>query len=401
VLLAQEMSALTEPGATPHAPAGDLRVWTDPAEIVRLVSRWQVLCRDGLASPYQSPEWVTAYAGIVAPSHGEAVRVVTLGAPDGSLDLVLPLALTRRAGLQVAAILGGCHANFHMPAMSHRLARRLNRAGAAALLHQAANAIGGIDLFELSLQPRAWDAHANPFATLAPHPSASNAYGLALTADPQETLRRVLSGETRKKLRRKREKLAAALGPIRLIDSVDGESRDAILAAFQIQKDTRLRAQGIANPFSCTAVSRFLDEGSRGLDAPLVFYGLKSGERIVATLGGARDARRLSGMVNSFDTDPDIARHSPGDLLLMEVIARECELGRETLDLGVGEARYKTMFCDEVQELVDCFVPVTWAGRALAVGGRMAGDLKRYVKQHPVLFSAARHVRSARHSLNL
>lgn len=401
MLLAQEMSALTGIDAPDAVRAGDLRVWTTQADIARLAPRWRDLCGTGLASPYQSPDWVAAFARNVSPALDERLCVVTLAAPDGGLDLVLPLALTRRAGLCVASVIGGRHANFHMPAMSRALARRLDGPGARALLHRAAAAIGGIDLFELSFQPREWDGIANPFALLAPHPSASNAYGLALTPDPQDTLRRVLSGETRKKLRRKREKLAAALGPVRLIDAADEAHRAAILSAFHAQKDRRFRDMRLANPFTCAAVSRFMAEATAGPDAPMAFHALAAGDRIVATFGGACDRHRLSGMVNSFDTEPAIARNSPGDVLLADVIARQCERGRSFLDLGVGEARYKTMFCDEVQELVDCLVPVTWAGRALAVGGRVAGDIKRYVKQHPMLFSAARQVRSARHSLNL
>jgi CelD/BcsL family acetyltransferase involved in cellulose biosynthesis len=401
VLLTHEMSAIADLDPLGSGKAVDMRVWTGAHEIARLAPRWQELCRSGLASPYQSPAWVEAYAGTIAPAHGETIRIVTLAAPDGTLELVLPLAVTRRTGLQVASIVGGRHANFHMPAMSRALARRIDGAGAADLLRRVALAMGGIDLFELSLQPKHWGGTINPFALLTPHPSASNAYGLALQASGEQTLRRVLSGETRKKLRRKREKLAADFGPVTLVDASDTQQRKAILSAFLAQKDQRFRDMGIANPFSCSGVAAFMDAAARGTGGPVAFYALKAGERIVATFGGACDSRRLSGMVNSFDATPAVARHSPGDLLLVDVIARQCELGRENLDLGVGEARYKTMFCDEVEELVDCFVPVTWSGRALAIGGRVAGDLKRYVKQNPFLFQAARQVRSARHSLSL
>jgi CelD/BcsL family acetyltransferase involved in cellulose biosynthesis len=112
-------------------------------------------------------------------------------------------------------------------------------------------------------------------------------------------------------------------------------------------------------------------------------HALSLGERIIATFGGTGDRWRLCGMFNSFDTGEDVMRFSPGELLLADVIRHQCEVGRQVFDLGVGEARYKTSLCDEVEELIDVFLPLTLRGRAFAMASEHAVATKRFVKQTP------------------
>ena len=99
-------------------------------------------------------------------------------------------------------------------------------------------------------------------------------------------------------------------------------------------------------------------------------------------------------MFNSFDSDVEIAKSSPGDLLLMKVIAAQCAAGVRRFDLGIGEARYKATFCDEAIPLFDSFVPASLKGwvylKLLAVSLRA----KRTVKQNGRLFALAKRLRT-------
>src|SRR5919107_4460097 len=88
-------------------------------------------------------------------------------------------------------------------------------------------------------------------------------------------------------------------------------------------------------------------------------------------------------MFNSFDGSADVVRSSPGELLLAQLIRHQCERGRQAFDLGIGEARYKTTLCDETEELVDVFVPVTARGHLYAVTARRLVAWKRFVKRTP------------------
>jgi CelD/BcsL family acetyltransferase involved in cellulose biosynthesis len=106
-------------------------------------------------------------------------------------------------------------------------------------------------------------------------------------------------------------------------------------------------------------------------------------------------------MFNSYDQAPDIARFSPADILLTRLIRAQCRLGRSMLDLGIGEARYKRVFCKDVEEFVDIFLPVTAKGRLYGSTLRQVVAAKRHVKQTPWLWSLAQTLRAARARLGL
>src|SRR5207253_11074597 len=89
------------------------------------------------------------------------------------------------------------------------------------------------------------------------------------------------------------------------------------------------------------------------------------------------------GVVSSFDTDAEIARWGPGELLTIAVIRACCGAGRGVFDLGVGEARYKSSVCEEAEELVDVTLPVTARGRLYAAGRDGLQRAKRFVKRTP------------------
>jgi CelD/BcsL family acetyltransferase involved in cellulose biosynthesis len=52
-------------------------------------------------------------------------------------------------------------------------------------------------------------------------------------------------------------------------------------------------------------------------------------------------------MATSFDMASEIAKTSPGEILLVDLIKLKCHAGITVFDLGVGEARYKTTICDD------------------------------------------------------
>ena len=98
-------------------------------------------------------------------------------------------------------------------------------------------------------------------------------------------------------------------------------------------------------------------------------------------------------MVNSFDSDPAIAKSSPGDLLLMKLVGAQCAKGRASFDLGIGEARYKATYCDAAVPLFDIVLPLNAKGRILAVKQALVSRAKSTLKKHPRAFAALRRVR--------
>jgi CelD/BcsL family acetyltransferase involved in cellulose biosynthesis len=101
-------------------------------------------------------------------------------------------------------------------------------------------------------------------------------------------------------------------------------------------------------------------------------------------------------MFNSFDADAEIAKASPGDLLLQRIIVKACGDGLRRFDLGIGEARYKTALCDEPIALFDAIVPVSVIGAIVARLVSLRQTAKRAIKANPRLYGLARWARTLR-----
>ncbi len=91
---------------------------------------------------------------------------------------------------------------------------------------------------------------------------------------------------------------------------------------------------------------------------------------------------RFHAMINSFDPDPEIARTSSGNLLLMSTMQMMCDRGCKVFYLGIGEARYKSTWCDRAEPLFDTLYGVTLKGHAYVLGKSAALRLKRAIKQN-------------------
>jgi CelD/BcsL family acetyltransferase involved in cellulose biosynthesis len=106
-------------------------------------------------------------------------------------------------------------------------------------------------------------------------------------------------------------------------------------------------------------------------------HALICGGRAVATFGALPGRDRLCGLILAHDPDPEIASCGPGRLLLQEVIRSGIERRFKTLDLGVGEARYKREHCEKAEPLFDLFLATTTLGRPAATALSLGAGSKR------------------------
>lgn len=348
-------------------------------------------------SCYQGKDWTFAWFDTIGRARGLTPAIAVARDEANCVVALLPLGVKQRGPWRLCEFLGGKDANFAF-GLFHPDAH-FDAAETMRLLREAGRLARG-DLFALTNQPYDWEGAGNPLAALPHQASPSNGYKAQLNGNGVAYLHRRLSKETRKKLRRKEEKLGE-IGPVRHVIAGDAATGRAILHAFEAQKSGRMKRKGVDNPFESPAAQAFLDRIAiapleRGEAAPVELHALFCGARIVATFAGATAGRRFSGMFNSFDPETDIARCSPGDLLLSKIIAAKGAENYATLDLGVGEARYKAMFCDATETLFDAYVALTPAGRALKVVQSGLRRVKRCIKQSPLLWRALETLRRLR-----
>ncbi|GJE01025.1 GNAT family N-acetyltransferase [Methylobacterium isbiliense] len=352
--------------------------------------------RDAVMSPYQRFDWASAYMATLGRAEGASPLIAVLRDAAGRPRLLLPLAVSRRGLVRVARGIGGRHANLHLPLFASREAAL----AAPAAVTQALRALGrahGVDAFAFANQPLRFDDCPNPLAA-GGRPAPSDAYGAHLGTDAEATIRRLFSGDARRKLRQKEKWLTAAHGPVEHRVASGGPEAEAILAAYLVQKAARFAQLGLPDPFANPAARAFLAEAGRPDAGVLECHALvaRDSGRIFATFIGVADARRFSGMLTSFDAEPPVARCSPGDLLLHALVRHQVGQGRSAFDLGVGEARYKTNVCDDTIALTDRILPVTARGHLYAFGAGWASGAKRRIKRNPHLLRLAGRLRAAR-----
>ncbi len=360
--------------ASPGRSFASVSVHADPEAALPV---WRELAAVSAMTPYQAPAWVLPWVETVGDSLGTVPFIVVARDETGRPVALLPLGVQRQGALRVASFLGAKDSNFNMGLF--RPGIDWSPDSLRALLRGAASASGKpIDLFAFRNQPRVWQGHVNPMLALAGQPSPSFAYKADLMPDAEAFLKAHLSRDTRKKLRQKMNRLRA-LGPVSVVEAQSPQDRKDILDAFVAQRSERNRAAGIAAD-ELPALRRFLDL-TVGENGPVTFLGLRCGTRIVATLGGLRHNGRFSGMLTSFTADADVARTSPGELLLAEAMTQHGTAGFATFDLGIGEARYKETYCPQTEELFDSLVALTPRGHIIARGERLRLNLKRAIKQ--------------------
>jgi CelD/BcsL family acetyltransferase involved in cellulose biosynthesis len=211
-------------------------------------------------------------------------------------------------------------------------------------------------------------------------------------------LRARTNADTRKKIRKK-ERALAQFGEVRFERASAPDNLRRVLDAFFKQKTARMRSLGLPDIFSAPAVRRFVEAGATEPLAdgkPLIeLYALSVDDIIVATLGGIAGGGRFCAMFNSI-IQGRFATESPGEQILLRLARDCCERGFTTLDLGIGEARYKNILCGDPEPLFDSYLPLSPAGRMVALALSIGAAIKRTIKQRPALWSVVRALRRTR-----
>jgi CelD/BcsL family acetyltransferase involved in cellulose biosynthesis len=312
-------------------------VLRDPREALAC---WRALPPESYGSFYQSEtfllNWLDVLGGGVDPFF---IVARAAGAPVA----LLPLGVRRVGPLRVPEFLAPTHAHYNLGLF--RDPESFAAEDVAALLLTAAHAPGGPHLYRLLNMPKAWNGVENPLLRLPHQQSPSPAYCTALAHDGDAFLAQKLSADTRKKLRKKEKRLTdrGALAYFR----APPEQADALLEVYFTQKQQSYALGGAEEIASTRAFYRLL--AGQGMELHVV--ALEG--RPIALLAAGLNGERLQGMFNVFDPDPEIAKSSPGDLLLTKALRDACARGLKCFDLGLGEARYKAMFCGEREAMAD------------------------------------------------
>ncbi len=391
-----EFMPKVKPALRSDLAAARVDVYINPHEVLPV---WRELIEVAPASVYQTPGFLMSWLATRGAEAGVEPWFIVQRDLDGTPLALFCLGIKHFGLFRAAIFLGAKDSNFNFGLFRPGYAP--NRFALFDLFRAAARKMGARspELLVFYNQPFEWNGWANPLARLPHQLSPSFAYMARIGSNSEAYFATKLSKDTRKKLRKKESRLAD-IAPLRqLCSDENSAAQEKIIEAFFKQKIARFEIQNIEAGFKSPVMRDFVENAlqpSESNDAGrLELHALFSGERIVAVYGGATHQNHFSAFFNSFNAEPDIAKSSPGDLLLMKLIAAKCAAGVTTFDLGIGEARYKNMFCNETVKLFDSFIPVTWKGRVLAFAFSVSLRLKRNLKQNQKVFKILRRMRTA------
>ena len=124
-----------------------------------------------------------------------------------------------------------------------------------------------------------------------------------------------------------------------------------------------------------------LADGGHAID----IHALECDDEVIAIYAGVADGYRFSMMFNTYTMSGN-SRHSPGLVLMRNIVDHYAERGYHTLDLGVGSDDYKKLFCKGDEPIFDCFIPLSLRGRVTAAAMSRINRAKHLVKHTPRCF---------------
>jgi CelD/BcsL family acetyltransferase involved in cellulose biosynthesis len=308
--------------------------------------------------------------------------------------LLLPLALRHERGVRAAAFMGGKHVTFNMALWDGEFAASATAPDLDALIAGIAGR-SEADVLAFHQQPTRWRDLPNPMAML-PHQASVNDCPL-MTMVPGADATTLISNSMRRRLRSKERKLQTLAGYRYSMASTDSEIKRLLDAFFRI-KPLRMAEQKLPNVFAEAGVEDFIRSaclkpvagGGHAID----IHALECDAEVIALFAGVADGTRFSMMFNTYTLSGN-SRHSPGLILMRNIIDHYAGHGYGALDLGIGSDEYKRLFCKGDEPIFDCFIPLTARGRLAATAMSGINRAKHLVKHNPALFQMAQRLRSA------
>ena len=347
------------------------------------------------STPYQRFDFLGPWQRQVGARESLTPFVVVARDAERRPLSLLPLALRSQHGVRTACFMGGKHATFNMALWDRDFAAAATEADLKTLL-EGIRERAAVDVLALTQQPRRWQDLPNPMTLLPKQPSVNDCP--LLTIAPGAAPSALISNSFRRRLKGKERKLQALAGYRYHIAASDAEIKRLLDWFFNV-KPLRMAEQKLPNVFADPGIEDFIRDacmtevaGGRAID----IHALECDDEVIAIFAGVADGHRFSMMFNTYTMSGN-SRHSPGLILMRNIIDHYAGGAYRALDLGIGSDDYKRLFCKDDEPIFDSFIPLSLRGKVAA--GTMSGlnRIKHLVKHDQALFHAAQRLRSLLH----
>lgn len=356
---------------------------------------WTKLEQSGVGSLYQRFDWVMSWTKNVAGPARIQPRIA-IGRVENKPVFILPLGLRKRGPFTVATWLGDSHSNFHMGLFSKSFIQNARRQDVNDIMDCVVDLMGSVDVVEMCCQPVVWQGFTNPFTFLDWQESHNHGYALDLSEGFDIAINRKNGSRKRKKHRWQQNKLREVGGAQLRLASSEVEV-DAMLDTSFNQMAARFDRAGIWNRFADDGIDTFFRESAKAslgeAEPQIMIYGLEIDGKLRATFAGGINSGQFSGCFISL-ADDEYSYVSPGELIIHLVIQDCCDRGLQTFDLGRGEERYKSSWCDTTITMFETNKAISYWGIGFAAYERGKLAAKRLVRNNQATWNFAKKVRA-------
>jgi CelD/BcsL family acetyltransferase involved in cellulose biosynthesis len=403
--MSQAMNALADTPASARAapaarplPAANVIISVHQ-DLAAVEPDWRHFEQDADATVFQTFGWLAAWYRHIGAPKGVRPAIVTARGGDGRLLLLLPLAvepgLVRRL-----TFLGSDVSDYNAPLLAPDFAMHMPRERFLALwdeiraLLQQGEALRH-DVVELTKMPETVGAQANPLLALEVGLNPSGAHLAHLGATWNEYYEGRRSSATRRRDRTKRKKLGE-YGTVYMVEPRDADDTAATFATLIAQKSRLFARMGVANMFARPGWKEFyLDLATNPEMRHLVHVSrLEVGSTVAAVNFGLTFRDTYYYILASYD-DGELSRFGPGAAHLRDLMQRAIERGLRHFDFTIGDERYKHEWADVSMALYDHTAAASLRGTPFVVAAVAFRQLKRTIKQTPVLWRIFGLVRAA------
>lgn len=353
-------------------------------EIVRELGlarmRLEAIHGEGAATPFQQPDWITAWYETLAPRlNAEPFLVFVTERETGRSVVALPLIRHRVGEMDVIAFADLGVTDYNAP-MLGPAAPATPQAARALWSRIIVKALPAADLIELRKMPATIQGRPNPFAQLrGVHPAHSPGFSVTV-GDDWEEYRRSLAKKFRKELGRSLRLFEKEGGaPFRRIESIDEALR--ILDVMTAQQRARLEEMGTKFALQEDAYQAFYEGFVRkGLEnGTAILTALTCGDEIVAALLGVTNGESFA-MVRLGHAGGDWMKIGPGRLIIERTMHMLHGEGCRHFDFSIGDYPYKAGFGVTPSPMHDFVAPLSWRGRIHAAKALAKAKAKQWLE---------------------
>lgn len=353
---------------------------------------WLDIEENGDSLVFQSFHWLKNWYASVGRHVPVKLCMTLIESPQGRPVMLLPLGIEKRGVAQCLVWLGGALSDYHGPLLHKDFTKLIDFRGFSKLWDDVLACLPPFDGILFEKLPESIDRQKNPFLSLAiqPHPSDSHYMRLSGTLEALISAKR--TGKSISTDRRKERRLGEH-GQIGFIVANTQRDVDRLLPVMLRQKSTSYRELGVSDLFESAGNRQFIERMSAQFhDSLVLLCGLTVGDDILATFWGLNYKHRLYYLFPAYEHN-ELARYSPGNILLRYITGWCIESGLQILDFTVGDEPYKLSWRDGHMKLYDYYAYRSVRGWFQIGLTSLQRRIKRQVKHSPLLFKTYLAVR--------